>query len=60
MGLYMGNFPFFSLNPFKCSGVIAAEMSLEIEWAGLLFVFGLDWWLKAISFYILATVDHWA
>ena len=41
MELHVGNFPLFSLNHFKCSGVIA-DMSLEIEWAGLLFGFGLD------------------
>jgi hypothetical protein len=39
MELHMGNFPLFSLNHFKCSGVIAADMSLEIEWAELLFGF---------------------
>ncbi len=37
MKLHVGNFPPFSLNLFKCSGVIAADMGLEIEWAGLPF-----------------------
>ena len=31
MKLHVGNFSPFSLNLFKCSGVIAADMSLEIE-----------------------------
>ena len=37
MKLHVGNFPPFSLNLFKCFGVIAADMGLEIEWAGLPF-----------------------
>ena len=51
-------FPLF-LNYFELSDVILADMSLWIEWAGLLFGFGLNWWLKAISFHILTIVDHW-
>ena len=56
----MGAFPLLTLNYFKCFGIIVADMSLG-EWAGLLFFgFGSDGWLKAISFYILVAVDHWA
>ena len=47
------------LNYFELFDVILADMSLWIEWAGLLFGFGLNWWLKAISFHILTIVDHW-
>jgi hypothetical protein len=34
-------------------------MNLGFEWAGLLFGFGSNGWLKAISFYILVAMDHW-
>ena len=37
MKLHVGNFSPFSLNLFKCSGVIASDMGLEIEWVGLPF-----------------------
>ncbi len=49
----MGTFPLFTLNYFKCSSIIGADMSLEIEWARLLF--GLWAWLMvgAISFMFL-------
>ena len=33
----MGAFPLLTLNYFKCSGIIVADMSLG-EWAGLLFL----------------------
>ena len=54
----MGAFPLFFLNIFESTDVALANMNLGFEWAGLLFGFGSDGWLKAISFYILVAVDH--
>jgi hypothetical protein len=39
---HVGAFPLFTLNYFKCFGILVADMSLGIEWAGLLFGFGPD------------------
>ena len=56
MELHVGNFPLFSLNHFNCSGVIAADISLEIECAGLFFGF----WtlLMAKSHFFLYSCDR--
>ena len=50
----MGAFPLLTLNYFKCSGIIVADMNLG-EWAGLLFLgLGLmDDWKPFLSIFLL-------
>ena len=54
---------FFFLISFNSSGVVLADLSLVIKWAGLPFLFWVldlaDGFL-AISFHVLSTVDYWA